>query len=734
MARTRRRTVSRDRRRTRSGRGRGRGWDRSPMSWRDAADDFHQSARYRPSAARFTADTVRGYLRWVQRSPDTRGLGSALAVLYPLGEIGHQMTADPLLLGAFAPPAALAAAVGTYKKHHSPRYSATVAATAAGLPAWLAASAHLGVFNLPTLLAYTASASVTWSAYTWSDVLRDRRAWQDQQLKWDQLAKAAGLEGSRLAGLEDTRLGVRFRVDVRGTGKRASQLVAKGAGLAEGLAAHVGLPAERVRVTEDRKRAGFVFVLVQMLDPWAEPAVHPAMPAHPDRAAFLTAAGRPGRSVMDGPLVFGIDPDTGNAMTCSVFDAAGGHHVFIVAPTGSGKTTLYNNLIEQATACTDVLVWAIDLGKGTLGRFWGPALDAVAGMDEQDKALLILQWACTVADARSRASGGRNHQPSPAEPVILVPVDELDTLTGMNSPIAYKAKPMVEHLWRRGRSAGVVLMTASQRGVQQYTGSKDPNANADNRIVLRMKKASEMGNAIEGWEADGMPNMATYASGVKGVALAVDADNTWVAGRVLDLSDLDAVEHLARHRGAPTATLETAIAAHLPGYPDRHRTTVNATAHHGNGTPGTGAETGPRPGSGHQIPQGGSGHRTGFGIDAADDDAVQRLASRLVDEVEQNLKDIPAPPRQATPLADLVKANDSIKVPAEAAQTILALLAERGPDGARRAELVAAVGEPESTVKKWLSAMRGHDLITTHGSTKAARYYLPEHHPDNHAT
>ncbi|MEU8303426.1 type IV secretory system conjugative DNA transfer family protein [Actinomadura sp. NPDC048955] len=704
---------------------------RSATSWRDAAHR-NRTRREGPTVGTVALTAVRGYGRWVARSPDTRGLANALAVLYPLGEIGHQAGADPLMLGAFAPPAALAAWVGTHKKHASPRYSATVAATAAGIPAWLATAAQLGIVNLHTLLAYTVSASVTWSAYTWSDVLKQRRAWAREQLRWDELATAAGLEGSRLVGMDDTRLGVRFRVDVRATNKRASQLAGNGRGLAEDIAAQIGLPAERVRITTDDKHAGIIRVLVQMTDPWAGPVLHPAMPAHPDRAtvpASREEIAAAGRSIKGMPLVVGAEPDSGDDMSVTLFDHEGGHHAFIVAPTGSGKTTFYNNLIEQATVCADVLVWGIDLGKGTIARFWGPTLDAAAGIGEQDEALERLRWACTVIDERSDASGGKNHTPSPTEPVILVFADELDTLTGMHSPIAYEAKPLVEHIWRRGRSAGVILLTASQRGVQQYTGSKDPNANADYRIVLRMKRASEMGNAIEDWEAAGMPNMATYARGVKGVALVVDGENTWTAGRVRDLSDLDTVKDLAKRRGAPVATLEPAIAAKLPGYADRRRTPAHTGGRSDGGSGGhTPGHDDPGPTAARPATSG-----DGFGVDPGDHDAVDRLAGELVAEVEARLRDMPEPPKQGIPLADLVKANQSIKVPDDAARTILALLTERGPDGARRDELVTALDKPESTVKKWLAAMRSHDLITRHGSTKAARYYLPDHHPDNHA-
>ncbi|KWX03799.1 hypothetical protein TH66_13525 [Carbonactinospora thermoautotrophica] len=697
------------------------------------------------TAGRVALNVAKAYGRWVRRSPDTRGLATALVALYLAGGVAHLAGADPLLLGALGAPAGLAAWVGTYKAHRSARYSATVAATAAGVPIWLATAAHYGITHMPVLVGYTTAAALAWSGYTWSDVLKTRRAWKTQQTEWDTLATAAGLDGSRLVAVEDTRLGQRFRIDIRATGRTARQLTR--GDLAERIAAHLALPAERVRVTIDPKHAGQIFILVQTRDPWAEPVPHPALTG----GAVEPVAGRR-RSILDGPLVLGLDPDTGHDLELVVFDRAGGRHTMIVAATGGGKTTLYNNVVEQATARTDVLVWAIDLGKGTIPTIWGDALDAGAGIDEYDRALAILTWATIVIKERSRATGGRNHTPSPTAPVILILVDEMDTLLGLDSPIGHKAKPLVEDIVRRGRSAGVLLAAAGQRGTVQHTGSKDPHANAGNKIVLRVNRPSEMGNVIPDWEIQGMPNMATYAQGVRGVALVVDAENNWRAGRVRDMSDLDAVQALAARRGRPTATLEPDIAALLPGYLERHR--IPATVGHGtvgHGTVGHGAPAGrlvPLPrhdhdGGGNDGRAGGDGGH-GWGVDPGDEQAIDRLAKGLVAEVEAKLAGMPTPPDRPTSLADLVAAkaafdaaedndadtNRTLDVPDHIARPILTLLAERGADGASPADLVKATGKGESTVRRWLAIMRDHDLIVSRGSTRATRYYLPEHDPE----
>ncbi|MEV4251575.1 hypothetical protein AB0J52_00245, partial [Spirillospora sp. NPDC049652] len=67
--------------------------------------------RRHPSRSGLVARTaMRGYIRWVAQSPDTRGLGTGLAALYPAGQLSHTyLPHDTLTLAAFAPPAALAA-------------------------------------------------------------------------------------------------------------------------------------------------------------------------------------------------------------------------------------------------------------------------------------------------------------------------------------------------------------------------------------------------------------------------------------------------------------------------------------------------------------------------------------------------------------------------------------------------------------------------------------------------
>src|SRR5207249_2910580 len=131
-------------------------------------------------------------------------------------------------------------------------------------------------------------------------------------------------EGSKLAGVEDTRLGQLFRVDIRGTAKTARALT--GGDLAEQLAAQLSLPEERVRVTREHSHAGMVNILVQTVDPWASRPVQPELAAA--SGAGVPVAGLPtaGRSVLAGPVIFGEDPDTGKPLAVTVYSKEGARH------------------------------------------------------------------------------------------------------------------------------------------------------------------------------------------------------------------------------------------------------------------------------------------------------------------------------------------------------------------------------------------------------------------------
>jgi hypothetical protein len=148
-------------------------------------------------------------------------------------------------------------------------------------------------------------------------------------------------------------VGVRYRIDVRSCAKRASELATKRLAediAAAGAAGADGLPPARVQAWADPADARILVVNVQTRDPWADAPLSPAV-AGPEQL---------GRSVLDGPFRIGRDPENSKPLLLEMFTTAGGVHTMVVAATGGGKTTVFSNVVEQATGCRDVLVMAVE--------------------------------------------------------------------------------------------------------------------------------------------------------------------------------------------------------------------------------------------------------------------------------------------------------------------------------------------------------------------------------------
>ncbi|MEV5568694.1 hypothetical protein AB0L06_01480 [Spirillospora sp. NPDC052269] len=711
--------------------------------------ETQRGSRRHPSRSGLVARAaMRGYIRWVAQSPDTRGLGTGLAALYPAGQLSHHYLAhDTLTLAAFAPPAALAAWVATYKTHGSPRYSGAIAAITTAIPTWLAVAAHTGVTTLPVLLWYTLAASGLWSAYTWSDVLKQRRRTAELQARWETIAGLAGLEGSRLLATKTTRVGVRFKVDVGVDGPTGARLERGDLGVQ--IARCYGIGADQVQVDEEKKNARIIWITIRMRDMWAEEIPHPALV---DQGPAEAAKAKGSRSILDGPFVLGTDPETGEDLGLVLFDKGGARHAEIVASNGGGKSNVLSNIVQQAAECNDVLVVAIDLGKEVIPSLWGAYLHDKAGVGEEATAIEIFEWIDGLLDERAIACAGGTHKPSPTAPAVIVIVDEQDTASGYDSDIAPEIKPVIAKIHKRGRSVAIAMVTAKQRNVVQHTGDKEGSANAVTTVVGRVSSTKEMTKAVPDWESRGCPDMSTYGDGAEGVVLLARQGGSWQAGRTRALYEPEAVQALAAAYGPADATLEPEIAANLPGYAERHPVPVPATAAAGpSATPSETASTsgpGARPTPpvdttsrqspsepSDQAPGDGGppdGQARDWGFDTTDEQEVDRAAHGLVDKIDAYVNSAAAPPQEATQLDDLFAAQQAIDgttVPDNVRKSILRFLADRGPQGARRSELVAFLEEPASTTARWLAALYKHKVIARAGQGPATRYYLPGHAP-----
>jgi hypothetical protein len=650
------------------------------------------------AATKATAD-------FVAARPDTRVPAVLMLLLYPLGLVPWLADWSPWLLTLFVPVAVAPTWLAVHRSYGDCWYTRIVTVTCGLVPVWLAVAAHVGVFSGRVLLGYCVGAVVLWGAYVRCEVLSERRARRAAQIDWAKFAPAVGLEGAGLRETTQTRLGLRYTIDIRGTTKLASQWVKSD--LPETWAGQRAMPTEaRVVVERDPKHTGQILVEERSQNPWKATNGHPTL----DTASEWKLPAR--RSIHDGPLEVGADPSTGAMLSLPIYVNKSCQHVMVVATTGGGKTTVVNDSIERVTACVDTLVWAIDTTKGTLPGIWRDAIDWGAGVGETAKAMAILRAIKALIMERSRLSDGENHHATPQAPLIYLVVDESGSMAeSMPYRLASEYKELQGFVDRSARSAGVSKVFISQRGVFQHTGTGDTRANASIRVCGRVTSETEMNYVIPDWQAAGAPNMATYAENHPGVVAIQAPGRRWEAGRAWDLSDFAAVRELARQRGAPKATLEPGVAA-LLGEPYAARRGVLV----------------PAGGVGLAVPD--------VGWAAVEDDIDRELRVIMRESVEateraaEELAAMRVPKGQEVPLPELLRlraieeaTNRGHRVPDDVRDKVLAALTGAGAAGMSRAELVRLLApRSESTVKRDLAAMRDVGMVSQRGRTSAARY------------
>lgn len=482
------------------------------------------------------AAAVRHAVGFVADQPVERGSAAALAFTWAAGAAA--VGTDPLTWATLALPVG-GIAWTVARKHGDAQWRAAVTGIATAAPVWAGVVAHTGTITGTPGLVYVCTAAAAWCALVTSDVAGKRRRWVLSQQSWGKEAAKIGLEGSKLVARTEHRLGHLLRIDVRGTGRRVSEIL-KGTALREDVAARYGLPLSRVIAGED-KIGGYVLLNVRIHDPWAS-----EVPPTLDLPAR-------GRSVV-GPIRIGEDPETGKPLEVTLINKDGGTHVLIIAGTRGGKTTLLNNVIEHLTACEDATVVAIDLTKGKDIRAWAPALaDTATGPDERSEALAILRGAKALVVERAAKTGASAvHVPTASEPALILIIDEASELLADPSPAGQEARQLVAWLNSKGASEAVVTIIAAQRGVLSHLGTGDVKANVFTRILLGVSAKAEQSFALgHEWEAQGLPDMSKYGEGAKGCALIVDGHGGWATGRVANFSDLSEVAEVAEARSRP---------------------------------------------------------------------------------------------------------------------------------------------------------------------------------------
>jgi DNA segregation ATPase FtsK/SpoIIIE, S-DNA-T family len=165
-------------------------------------------------------------------------------------------------------------------------------------------------------------------------------------------------------------------------------------------------------------------------------------------------------------------------------------HLLVAGATDSGESSLLWSLLgAMGPAIRDgsVQVWAIDPkggmeltpGAGLFHRF---AYESPAAMVEllEDAVAVMRDHA-----ERLRQAGQRMHTPTPADPMLVLLVDEMATLTAYcgDRDLKRRAESALQLLLSQGRAPGVVVVAAVQDPGKDVIGFRDL---FPTRIALRL--------------------------------------------------------------------------------------------------------------------------------------------------------------------------------------------------------------------------------------------------------
>jgi S-DNA-T family DNA segregation ATPase FtsK/SpoIIIE len=99
-------------------------------------------------------------------------------------------------------------------------------------------------------------------------------------------------------------------------------------------------------------------------------------------------------------------------------------HALVGGATGSGKSGGLNELMASFAACTDVVIWAVDLKRGMELQPWAACIDRLATTPQEAAALLADAVTILYARAQHLASiGKREWEPSERMPALVIIIE-----------------------------------------------------------------------------------------------------------------------------------------------------------------------------------------------------------------------------------------------------------------------------------------------------------------------
>jgi hypothetical protein len=645
-------------------------------------------------------------INWFRAAPHERYPLAAMGGIYGMGTALNAIHASPNGVAA----AALVSVCGFVAASRKIKDGARAFKTctlAAGTGIWVTIAGMTGTIgtdapHIAMNAGYAVLSGAAYFAYRRDDVIREKIDRRKQREAWPEFAAAVGLAGSVVEGRENTRLGERITVNIKGTGKRAST-IAHG-DVATRIAEYYRIPKSRVKITEVMRDATLVSISIRRVDPWAKPIKHPIIDADPEITLPVP------NDITAGPLVIGQDPETGDPLTLSVWDEDGARRTMVVAALGGGKTVLLNNAIERLTACNNAYVIGIDLTKAKDLREWrkgGAVPIAACGAGERTRAALALKMGRMAIDYRSANNRSSVFQPAENRPAIVYVIDEIDGLVGGNSTMAQAAIADLLYIASKGRSESIGVIIVGQRGTARWMGGADIRVMLEQLVMLRINRLGEMRNAI-GDAAIDLPDMTKYGEGRSGVALVHRLDGGGTdAGRTFMLKDLDDILRISSSR-TPT-NLEPGLIEHLG---DIY-------------TQLTGGDPSTSPEDAETV------KRLDAEVEACmPEDLREQWAARQakLDEVRRYAENMPTvehDPRTEEIVADrnrqFIEQAKAAGVPADVREVILQLATRL--EGVTSRELVAELKRGNSTVHRYMVALAADGVVEMRGKGRGARWH-----------
>ena len=390
-------------------------------------------------------------------------------------------------------------------------YATTVIASAGG---WLTAAIADGPAMKP-LPAIAAISTVILGIPWWAHRRRRARVRVIRTMQaWPDLAGNMGLPGSKIATVVIDAWGWTGRIILR-KGTTAAQAISQLPAIESGL----GIQPGTARVTPDPARADRAVLRVIEKDPHAEP-----IPWKPPVSTTITE-----------PFDLGLYED-GEKVLANILR----RNVLIAGMTGAGKSVTVNNIQSKLAQCPDVEPWGIDMKAGMELQPWADTIYRLAVTPAQAVALL----AEGIAELDRRATiltalGLRTWEPTPADPVIVILIDEYAELPP-------EARDHADSIARRGRAPAVNLIIATQRPTQAAMGGNAVRSQMDVRICLRVRERRDTdlilgaGSLAAGWDAHALTQPGTF--------YLSDPEHTIpMRARAYQITDTQVRAHAARH-------------------------------------------------------------------------------------------------------------------------------------------------------------------------------------------